>query len=259
VHPVTGRFYKYRPIGPDGGINRERLRQIIVENQIYFAKPSTLNDPHDCRPATIAPSGKELRKLAKAMGRRVRERNQIKVSRRAAHTLDTQTVLRLSDPVQRNKALFDSLDKNTGIFCTSETPVSSTQWAYYADSHKGVCLEFSVGYSTSFVAIRINYTNQRPLIDLVKFLEDEDYRTEQTGIAITTKSDDWLMEKEVRLITGKPRLYRYDPTTLTKVIFGVDTPECYIDFILELVKEAKIKPEISKCRPDESNYNLHIN
>lgn len=45
---------------------------------------------------------------------------------------------------------------------------------------------------------------------------------------------------------------------LTKVIFGLDTPADYEDFVLKLLKEADKNPIIEKCGINESNYKIHF-
>src|SRR6185436_13966304 len=39
-------LYKYRDFS---GFTRDRVRQIIVENKVWFSSPADLNDPFDCK------------------------------------------------------------------------------------------------------------------------------------------------------------------------------------------------------------------
>lgn len=256
MNRVFGKFYKYRPIGPVDSKSRKMLRQIIVENQIYFAKPSTLNDPHDCRPATTAPSVTEVRNAARKMTSRVNKRHGLKLTENEKHSKETEIVLRLTGPKRRNEYLFDTLDKNAGVFCTSATPKSSPQWAYYADSHKGVCLEFTIARENPIVAKKVSYVERRPLIDIVRLLEDDDYREKQITLAVTTKSISWKEEHEIRFLNSEQGLYNYVPSVLTGILFGLNTPECYQQFVIDLVREANIRPKIQKCRLDDVSYDL---
>lgn len=261
VNRVYGSFYKYRRIGPEGPEGekpRETLRQIIVDNQIYFTKPSKLNDPHDCRPATTKPTAGELRKHARKVRRSVVKRYGLKLSVREAHSKDTEIVRKLSTPAGRNASVFRVIDDNLGVFCTSKKPNSSTQWTYYADSHMGVCLEFTVQSTSPVFAMPIRYTNKRPLIDVIKLRADSWYRKKHVNIVVTTKSRSWEKESEVRFVRNGSGLFRYNPVMLTKVIFGLDTPAEYEDFVLNLLREAGKKPIVEKCRAYDFGYKLHF-
>ena len=44
--PIPDVLYKYRALS---GESREFVRQIIVENKVYFSSPERFNDPFDCR------------------------------------------------------------------------------------------------------------------------------------------------------------------------------------------------------------------
>ena len=99
---------------------------------------------------------------------------------------------------------------------------------------------------------------ERPTVDVVRLVDDAEYRATQLGISITTKSTEWAHEQEVRFLARQsgPKIYNRD--LLTRIIFGVDTPESSITFIQGLLTEAGVSPELTVCRPDESSYAIHL-
>jgi hypothetical protein len=259
MEKATGRFYKYRAIGPEGSFSRSVLREIIVESQIYYAQPSSLNDPHDCRPTTSAPPPAALRKHVEKIEKKLHKRYGKEAVKSRKNQSTTRSVLNLSNPIRRNKKVFDALDRNTGVFCTSASAVSSPQWAYYADSQQGVCLEFTVTEEMNEYPVRINYSGHRPQIDIIKFTEDGEYCREQTAVAVTTKAEAWAHEEEVRFFNMTHGLVGFNPEMLTGVIFGLETPVEYMNFVLELLREADLHPNIERIETDATNFDLRRN
>lgn len=92
------------------------------------------------------------------------------------------------------------LAETYGVVCFSEVDSELLMWSHYADSHRGVCLEFDaserpiIGWKR-WAYHSVCYSSNR-VIDVAKI-----------GIArafellLTTKSPDWSYERERRLIT----------------------------------------------------------
>ncbi|MGT2429382.1 DUF2971 domain-containing protein [Cupriavidus basilensis] len=67
-------------------------------------------------------------------------------------------------------------------------------WAHYADSHKGICLEFDATSVFMAHAQEVKYSGERAAIN---FTDSKDAMLEK---ALLTKSDHWSYESEWRLI-----------------------------------------------------------
>ncbi|WP_429185921.1 DUF2971 domain-containing protein [Aeromonas veronii] len=100
-----------------------------------------------------------------------------------------------------------------GIVSLSETPRNLLMWAHYANEHKGICIGYKrnlfeslpdqisnyISNAESYTPVKVNYDNIRPQVisdnrpDLDKV---KSYVLQQ----LTTKSDDWMYEKEHRCI-----------------------------------------------------------
>ncbi|WP_429161504.1 DUF2971 domain-containing protein [Aeromonas media] len=109
---------------------------------------------------------------------------------------------------------YDTLFKMCGIISLSETQHNLLMWAHYANQHKGLC----VGYSSDvldnvkfprFVKIPVNKKPVKINYDSKKIFDfeyDLDYSTDndlfKTALykVLTTKGDDWIYEKEHRII-----------------------------------------------------------
>ncbi len=102
-------------------------------------------------------------------------------------------------------------------------------WSHYADSHKGVCLEFGV---RSEIYKEFNHFNSDPY--KVNY-PDNDYYPNFLYKNIPpvvsfwgqflTKSKDWVEEEECRILSSKSGLRPFNKNSLHKIIFGLNTPE----------------------------------
>lgn len=99
-----------------------------------------------------------------------------------------------------------------GIISLSETHRNLLMWAHYSDEHKGICLGFHSDFLsklsrklydeyniTSYTPIKVNYDSIRP-----QYHSDAENQKNEIKIntikQLTTKSDDWIYEKEHRCI-----------------------------------------------------------
>ena len=142
--------------------------------------------------------------------------------------------------------------------CFSKTYEHQSMWTHYAETGKGVCLEFEtdhleiqhcqlldVAYADylpevdlfPYAGARLVESEARPINALpsdfkssdqwTRWIEGFDHRTKQAAL---TKTSGWAYEQEVRLLSmhaldGGPELVRYPSDALTGIIFGEETSE----------------------------------
>lgn len=109
---------------------------------------------------------------------------------------------------------YDTLFKMCGVVSLSETQHNLLMWAHYANQHKGIC----VGYKSDVLSnvnfpkyvkipthkqpVKINYDSKK----IFDFDYDLDYTDDNSlfksvlNKVLTTKGDDWIYEKEHRII-----------------------------------------------------------
>ena len=148
---VWGVFYKYREFPADCDTDRWAwLDNVFLRNEIYFAAPSSLNDPFDCYPRIELPDDPaKTRNLAQKMVLEVLATRGIQLTAAQIRRDDfqrelTSTLAALRSPSFRNETLFNTIDSATGIFCMSNNNDNILQWSYYGGGHSGFCLEFNV-------------------------------------------------------------------------------------------------------------------
>lgn len=253
---VPGKYFKYRQIGKPDSIERIRLRQVIVDSDIYFAKPCELNDPFDCAPIAVMPEVAAARKSIQRMVENVCERKNVTATKEQKSKLVSQAMLRLKDPVARNKLMFDVINMNTAVFCMSANSTNSLQWSKYGDSHTGVCLEFEIPDNSEWFVMPVEYTKIRPTIDITSFHEDSGYRLEKLGEAVSAKSEDWRHEQEFRAFHYTAGNKKFDPGQLVSVTFGLATPDEYINYVMSLLKASLYNPALFRCKANIDAYGV---
>lgn len=75
-------------------------------------------------------------------------------------------------------------------------------WSHYADSHKGICLEFDIKRGGFFYnnPLPVQYRKRYPKFELSDYQDEENMMFTMHQQAICTKSVLWKYEKEWRVI-----------------------------------------------------------
>lgn len=169
--------------------------------------------------------------------------------------MKTNTVINLRK--KYDNAYFQSkLDAHVSVFCLSELPTLSTQWAYYGENHAGFCVEYEVDEKFGHPAVKVAYTKERPVIDLIKFQENRDYRLGMLRKFVTTKSEEWGHEKEVRVLQGRRGAYVVPDSAITGVFFGARAKQENIEFIESLIIGNRLNIKCYQCRDTGKNFQL---
>lgn len=101
------------------------------------------------------------------------------------------------DNEEKTKNIKDRYNQIIGFLCFTENMNNPVQWAHYADSHKGLCLEFEI---PSNLLVKIDYRKE-PLsicskdLYLLKKEEEEKFTT-----VTRSKYDHWKYEQERRMV-----------------------------------------------------------
>ena len=198
----------------------------VCRNELYFARPSSFNDPFDCRPSFSMEAPKaRLRKYyegvysrqAPSMSRAVRRAESKSIAR------DPLRSPSHPDNLRDFKATYHaSVTEKIGLLCLSEVPDDLLMWSHYADSHRGVCLVFDWQAPFFAEAQAVTYQKRRPCINPILQSRDE-----MLDNALLTKSDHWRYEKEWRVFQYKQGFgkYSFPPSTLVGIILGAQISE----------------------------------
>jgi len=114
-----------------------------------------------------------------------------------------------------------------GVYSMSKTFENELLWSYYANSHKGFCIEYEsnkmiLEKTKSIIFpkfIEIDYKNDPPIYSL-EGMDNIDYEPFLTML-IGTKSFPWKHEDEIRLLFNENGEQEIDNTSIKSIIFGV--------------------------------------
>lgn len=233
-----GAFYKY------GTFQKiERLKPMIFEGRLYFASPSQLNDPSDCKNVVHNHSEKEIEEFLIQAHRKFYgdARNDSYISKEikkfGAETLLEEIANKINE----------IMDKRYGVFSLSRRPDNMALWAKYADNHKGYCLEFS-----QFANVyEIRYAQKLPLsLKLEINPRQADF--------LYTKSSEWSNEEEARIL-AKPSGYHSSPKgALKSIILGEHCKTENQNTIQNWAKENKVNISIKKANFNTTKQELEF-
>lgn len=120
-----------------------------------------------------------------------------------------------------------------GIACFTVTPIHIPLWAYYANNHEGICIQYDTNRDKSFF--------EKPRrIDYVENFESIDYEpisNPQNAMNVFYKKINlWDKEFEVRLIKPTFGRHKLNPESVRSIILGLNAKSDYTEKIIDIVK-----------------------
>ena len=197
------------------GFNEKWLEQSLATRAIYCASPSAFNDPWDCKAhfnTEILDDPTENERHVKWAVDLCRKRNhsmsetdiaQMEVALRHDKARATKLISEMSTEVSADIA------SRYRVYCLGPDVGNLLMWAHYANSHQGVCLEFSLRNEVMCFALRCEYLDQFPLVRAHSQETDENFRI------LLGKATAWKYEREYRLVTQERSLANANETLMT--------------------------------------------
>lgn len=225
-------FYRYRSLGGEAA---EFVKKIICDSELYFSEPSAFNDPFDCRPSFLfEASDKEKESYCDYLHRKYNpdlnceQRHQKVISMLEDWKSNPEVYKQLQQ--QHTKRITEEI----GVLCLSSVSDDILMWSHYADSHRGICLEFDSSDKFFKNAHQVKYPSERPRINPFRQTEDE-----MMEAALLSKAEHWIYEQEWRLIHYEkgPGVYKFPPEALRGVILGAQISIPDKQTVLEWIKK----------------------
>lgn len=253
AHIPPSHLYRYRSENTPYFI--DEMTKAIFDQELYLVRQNELNDPFEARPYIKRSSIKEVREylkeFEKVFGKGIsitgtdvkavsRQWNVPKKTERAMHGPSVESARTYLSLIDKS---VDRIRGASKIACFSERWDSPLMWAHYANSHKGICFEYSpkleIAAKEKCSPLAVEYTEDRPTITSVEILEHVAESCNQNlnsffnidrvnktfnGLAMT-KSLDWQYELEWRVsqINASPSGYQRVPALEPKsIILGAN-------------------------------------
>jgi len=234
-------FYKY------GTFSKiERIRPMLCERKFYFAPPSQLNDPSDCRNIVKDHSAEEIEEFLIEANRQfygdTRGNDEIK---QGIKKFGVNTLLD-----EMSKQFNKIMDARYGIFSLTKRPDNMALWAKYADDHQGYCLEFSDLSKFSYVH-EVIYSDKIPLSLSLKIDPSQaDY--------LHTKSPEWSNEEEARMHSKPPGIQVLPRSSLKAIILGEHCDQKNEKIVVGWVKECEANIDVKKAKFNSARQKLEF-
>lgn len=258
-------LYKFRTWDPKAD---EHGQDILKQNILFFSSVRAFNDPLEARiPIRYDLAPKEyildlLLRHVKDDFPELTDDEQLSL----CHTYIAQEVHK--DPGEaawRSENHHRYSAKNFGIASLSEELDNVVLWSHYSDKHFGYCVGLNVrsilehrrSLARSGLAIdlyKVRYLNRMP-----KLIPSELSDNELIVLPLTTKSNNWMYEKEFRLISLNGRGEMGFPDEwITKVVLGYNMTQQHRDEIIAvLVDKHKTIPLFESVLSNNS-FNLNF-
>lgn len=257
--PLGRRFlYKYRPL--DAAAHTDWLNDYLIESRLWLSTPSSFNDPFDmtCQVVFEGSSQEKRNRLIKLYQNRISKKDS---ARRDAL---------VSEQMQKQDELLAGVSKTyeehiskAGVFSMTKDPRSILMWSHYASNHGGVCLQFEAIEDVHIftMAAPVTYSKVYPTINWADHTNAQIAST-QIGQVLTCKYEDWLYEKEHRIIVpdAAAKYLSFSPSSLTGIIIGCQITkenEIKVRELLEARREKGHPPvKIYKAQRHSEKYKL---
>lgn len=260
------RLFKYLgALPPDGDSTRERHRRPIVDSQVYFARPSDLNDPFEFLPSWVFDARSEDVEMYVSRSAPLRTTG-MKAEEAAAAIQHARACV--VDPLFWREE-WRKQANNYGVYSMSIVPVHPLMWAHYGGSHKGYCLEFNfsdlafVEKNPAFLPLRVTYSHQRAMqrtsIWLGAMSAGSGARPDMDKL-FCHKDDNWSYEQEWRLIErrGDSGTFAYPPRLLTAVILGSRCSKDDERQLREWLSTLSHRPAIRRVVESDNDFSLTV-
>lgn len=220
-----------------------RVKPVLEDCKLWFSSPAYFNDPFDCKIYPHIPSDVEL-----ALYLATHAQNATPVD----YEIIREGILKFG-PDLAKQAIDDVMNKS-GVKCFTPNNTNILMWSHYANSHKGICLEFDTLVDPQFFVYPINvvYSEKYPNLEFT----DKKFVTN----VLRTKSKDWEYEQEVRIYKPQSGYHCFNPETLRSVIFGCNTEADKQSQIIEIVRRNKSLDHVQfyKCHTHPNQFKLEI-
>lgn len=230
-NPKITKLYKY--LG-----NHKRVLEILKTGCIYYPKPDKFNDPFDCDIEIVSSvSWDQFEQVIRIKGKKLNKKpeeveQKIRSVRNGVPAALGEYQTRVREGVKRVRAIL----KEQGVLTLSAISDSIPMWGYYADGHRGMCVELRRTPENTLGSTAtkpVHYTDDYPEVSFFNLFEHPGFLSETV---MRTKSSAWKHEQEWRVFLTNGNIFYDLPGEITGVLFGLRTPKEHKQEVAKLVR-----------------------
>ncbi len=238
-------LYKYR-----SNLAKERLKATLLNQELYFSLHSDFNDLFDWN-IHIGPTAESvvctsrLRELNPEMSdAEIHALVEHELSPKRAAEIDRQVCAGVSEMLKR-----------VGIFSLSAKPDDLLMWSYYANGHRGVCLQFRLQEGKLFgcEVTQVQYEELYPRLTAY-----DEMTLDWARHHLSTKAKAWEHEAEWRIIWRQPGPNQFPAEDLSGVILGARISLQDRAEILSWIADSRASPLLYEARAKVASFGVDI-
>ena len=253
-------YFKYRSLADPN-------TKLIFENrELWYSAPEKFNDPFDCN-LPLNSDGSSVDEKMRCIAVMANEYG----TYLSADELKRAAGVDASDLFSK---LRDENYRDSSVCCFSRSGDSIPMFSYYADSHKGICIEFSFsildmpcGYGLAqqmfargrIVPLDVDYSDEFPELNIYRLKNNHDQRELALNL-IGVKAKQWEHEEEYRIfrdqIPAGPA--PFDPKILKRVILGAKTGDEEMKMVKGWLKDWPTPVILAQAEADTNSFKLNI-
>ena len=277
---IPKRLYKYRDFS-------HRTLAMVISDNVYFADPSTFNDPLDTRPSLE--TDLDIPELEEVLWNFVERRTSAEMStaakkikyrgsktkdhiRRHSRRQADQVIADIeyhatnpdydSEDYQRRRLGRDIEEEllrqyDRGIVSFAERATCLLMWSHYGDQHHGICIGYSVPDNAAGDIHKVNYGGSR-LVEASKVAamlrRDDVARSQVDEAVLLRKAKSWSYEREWRLIGI--RGLQNSPLELEEIIFGIRCDAAVKYAVMKALEDRDRPVKFYEMREDPGRFEL---
>ncbi|MDE7088573.1 MAG: DUF2971 domain-containing protein [Prevotella sp.] len=165
----------------------------------------------------------------------------------------------MNNPQKAHEFVSGSIEeqiKDTGILCLTTHNDNLLMWAHYADSHRGVCIEYVTmnHIMASGILKKVKYSNQYIRFNYIK-------EPDRLKKCIFHKSCQWSYENEYRIVRqgSVKEPIGIPPKAIKGIYFGCNCSDNKINEIREIInKKGWTHIQLKKAEIDDSAFKLNF-
>ena len=280
MNPNTHTLYKYRPLYATGADGQKKphpfTEAIFLESKIYYAAPSSFNDPFDCnlRLETHGNTPREWKQYFEYLIKKAPLSERPGFSKKIKYVLAKKKHREFLEEALAKT--YDEHYKKSSVLCLSTKPNSIPMFSYYADSHKGVAIEFQFSnsevpcgiefkggsnpvawYGNKVMFGTINYADKFPDLNFLRLCK---IPGQLARTLLFTKHHEWKHEEEFRIFRHKvsASTVTFPRRVVTRVILGCRCESEELNLVRAWLTGFPSDVVISRAKPADSGFNLEI-
>lgn len=238
----------------------DHLKSMLLDKYLWFSGASELNDPFEFK-VKFTSDKNSIKYSADSFVKIISKLTPYKNSYEAIEgcRMMLNDYPELMELFHRHH--FERESNNLGIYCFSEVPNDILMWSHYADSHKGVLIEFDLvklfktlrnkNKGISFEFDWIDYVNCLPDLNIGLITKNE--LRDEFKKMFFTKQDKWNYEKEIRILATTKGNINFDTKSITGIIKGCKMPSEISESLTALIGKMDSCPDL-KIKSTKLNY-----